>query len=131
MEFENQKIKEIAEKNGVDIIMLFGSRAVGNFRPNSDFDIAYFTNSNFSYEQEGKLFTDLSDVFGTDRIDLLNIKKIKPLILYEIMRNAKVLFARDMLRFYEIRAYAFNRFQDEVKPLFKMKFERLKEKYLS
>lgn len=126
-----EEIKEVANKLGIDLLLLFGSRASGRFRKDSDFDIAYVANEELSFEERGELYNVISDQVGSDRIDLLDMKKIKPLIFYEIMRNCKVLYAKDMMKFYNLRAYAFNRFQDEVKPLFKMKFERLKAQYLS
>jgi len=128
---KSEKIKETAETLGVDLILLFGSRADGSNRKDSDFDIAYLSKKPLDSRSESRLFSALAEYAGSDNLQVVSMKGIKPLFLYEIMRNCKVLFAEDMLKFYQLRAYSFNRFQDEVKPLFKMKFDRLKAEYLS
>ncbi|MEK9185219.1 MAG: nucleotidyltransferase domain-containing protein [Patescibacteria group bacterium] len=126
----SQKIKPIAEKYNMELILLFGSRATTHFRKDSDFDVAYYANKELSFEERSGLYCELSELLESDRIDLLDVKTIKPLIFYEIMKNCRVLYAESILKFYELRVYAFNRFQDEVKSLFQFKFDRLKAKYL-
>jgi len=131
---ENNKDKKeilanVAQKIGVDLIVLFGSRADGSNRKDSDFDIAY--RSKEPLESESELFNILMDYFGSDNLHLLNIRDIKPLTLYEIMRNCKVLYAENMMDFYNLRVYSFRRFEDEVKPLYEIIFNKLKKQYLS
>jgi predicted nucleotidyltransferase len=130
---KEKELEKVAEKLGVDFILLFGSRADGSHREESDFDIAYRAKKplGFLSVKEKKLSRALREYFGSDNLHLTQIKKdIKPLFLYEIMNNCKVIYARDMMDFYNLRIYAFRRFEDEVKPLYEMKFERLKAEYL-
>ncbi len=123
-------LQTAAEKLGVDLIVLFGSRADSTHRPDSDFDIAYRSTAPLDSEADHTLSQALIEYTGSENIHVLNIRPVKPLTLYEIMRNCKVLYAKDMMDFYELRVYAFRRFEDEVKPLFDMKFEQLKAEYL-
>ena len=124
-----EKLKKSAEKLGVDLILLFGSRTDGSNRKDSDFDIAYFSKKPLRSDLD--LFNPLMDYLGSDNLHIVNMRGIKPLFLYEIMNNCKVLYAKNMMNFYNLRAYAFRRYEDEVKPLFKIKFDRLKAEYLS
>lgn len=128
LEETKEKLKEAAEKFGIDLILLFGSRADGSNRKNSDFDIAYFSKK--PLESDLDLFRPLMDYLGSDNLHIVNMKGIKPLFLYEIMRNCKVLYAKNMMDFYNLRVYAFRRFHDEVKPLYEIIFERFKREYL-
>jgi len=130
-DIENKEITlaRAAKKIGVDLVLLFGSQADGSNRRDSDFDIAY--RSKKPLESDSDLFHILMDYVGSENLHILNLRDIKPLTLYEIMRNCKVLYAEDMLDFYNLRAYAFRRFEDEVKPLYELISNRLKKQYLS
>jgi len=129
-ETKEEKFIKALEKLGVSLVLLFGSRADGSFRKESDFDIAYNANKDLSFEEDRELYNILSNYLNSDHIDILDMRKIKPLIFYEIFNNCKVIYAKNMTDFYNRRNYAIKRYYDEVKPLFKMKFERLKSNYL-
>ncbi len=118
-----------AREIGVDLIVLFGSRANDSNHQDSDFDIAY--RSKNPLQSDLDIFQMVMKYVGSENLHILNLRDIKPLTLYEIMRNCKVLYAENMMDFYEMRVYSFRRFEDEVKPLFKIKFDRLKAEYLS
>ena len=117
-----------AKKIGVDLILLFGSRADGSNRRDSDFDIAY--QSKKPLESHSDLFNIIMNYVGSENLHILDLQNVKPLTLYEVVRNCQVLYAEDMLDFYNLRGYAFRRFEDEVKPLYKLIFNRLKKQYL-
>jgi predicted nucleotidyltransferase len=118
-----------AEKLGVGLILLFGSRADGSNRKDSDFDIAYRAKKGTDGNLFKPVFNALMAYTGSDNLHILNLREVKPLTLYEIMRNCKVLYAENMLDFYNLRAAAFRRFEDEVKPLYEIIFNRLKKQY--
>lgn len=129
MQLDN--LRKTAEKLDIDLILLFGSRVDGSFRKDSDFDIAYFSEK--PVESFGDIFQPLMQYIGSDNLHIVHIdlKKVKPLFLYQIMNNCKLLYAKNTMNFYNLRVYAIKRYHDEVKPLFKIKFERLKAEYLS
>ena len=124
---EKEELEKKARELGVDLILLFGSRADGSNRKDSDFDIAY--RSKKPLDPENDLFGPIMNYLGSDNLHILNLHTIKPLTLYEIMRNCKVLYAENMMDFYNFRAYAFRRFYDEVQPLYENIFDRLKKEY--
>lgn len=125
---KEENFKESLLKLGVDLVLIFGSRADGTSRPDSDFDIAYRSKKPLEF---GDIFSVLTNYIGSDNLHILDIHMIKPLTLYEIMRNCKVLHAENMMDFYNLRAYSFRRFEDEVKPLYENIFNRLKIQYIS
>lgn len=131
MEQKDKKVRlaEAAEKLGVDLILLFGSRADESNRPDSDFDIAY--RSEKPIESFGDIFRPLADYIGSDDLHIVDIRNVEPFFFYRIMNNCKVLYIKDMVEFYDLQSYAFRIFEDEVKPLFKIKIDRLKREYLS
>lgn len=123
-------LAETANQIGVDLVLLFGSRADGTNKENSDYDIAYRSDK-FPFESESEIFSAVANFVGSDNLHLVNLRNIKPLILYEIMRNCKVLYAKNMMDFYDLRASTFRRFEDEVKPLYQTIFNKLKAEYLT
>jgi predicted nucleotidyltransferase len=123
------QIKEIGEKYDIELVLLFGSRADGSFRKDSDFDIAYKAERPLNSYEKDQLFILLMRHLGSDNLHIVDMRDVKPLFLYEIMNNCKVLYAKNMMDFYELRVYALRRFEDEVKPLYNIIFERLKNEY--
>src|ERR1035437_11199737 len=52
---KKELLKNVSEKLGVDLVLLFGSRADGSNRKDSDFDIAYSADKNLSSDEESEL----------------------------------------------------------------------------
>lgn len=123
-----KKLREIAEKYDLKLLLLFGSRA-GNkkfLHKESDFDVAYLSQKDLDLEEEAKLVCDLMPVFKSEKIDLMNLKKASPFLFYSIFQNCRILYADDPLLFYYLRSYAFKRYI-EAKPLYQKKSERINE----
>jgi len=59
----------------IDRVVLFGSRAMGNFRFNSDIDLVLFSNE-ISFRRFLDLSADLSDLGLLYRIDLIDFNRI-------------------------------------------------------
>ena len=71
-------------------IYLFGSSAWGKQTPESDLDLAFFSNKKIN---EQKLYEDLSAVFKRGDIDLINLFTAhNHLLRYEILSKGKVLY---------------------------------------
>lgn len=60
----------------VDRLILFGSRAMGTYRPNSDIDLVIFTEG-ISFRRFLDLKAELDDLGLLYRIDLLDFNRIK------------------------------------------------------
>ena len=68
------KLKDIANKYQLDLILMFGSRATGQVHPESDIDIAVYGKEIFSETGKIQLIYEFSNVFHTDNIDLVDLR---------------------------------------------------------
>lgn len=114
---EKKKIRGLAEKYGLDLIILFGSFAAGKNRKESDVDIAVRSKKDFSLSDELSFLRNLNKIIP-GRIDLSIINHANPLHLYEISKNAILLYGskKDFIKF---KLYAFHRYNDYM-PYFKL-----------
>lgn len=122
IDLENLKegLKKIRQKHPIKFVVLFGSRAAGNARDESDFDIAVFLDDDtrlFSHPAFGdllKFFTETLGVFE-DRIDLTDLKYADILLRYEITSEGILLFGNEN-EYENYRLFAFKDYID-AKPL--------------
>ena len=127
MKVDREKIEKYAFEKGIKFITLFGSRALGNRRENSDFDVAVLTTreKNISVlENYSEILDFLSNVLDIPdyRIDLTNLNKANPFLKYEVVSSGKLLYG-DEDEYADYRAGAFKDYIDS-QPLFHL------EKYL-
>ena len=82
------------------MLILFGSRARGDVRTNSDWDFAFLCDS----EQQSKsvlfdseIYAILADLFriNDDQIDAINLVSCSPLLAHAIAQDGKLLYERD------------------------------------
>jgi len=78
------KIKEISEKYNYKFV-IFGSRARGNYKNNSDIDIAIL--GNVSIEDEAKIRIDLDGIDMEYMVDIVFVNKITN---KELMANIEI-----------------------------------------
>jgi predicted nucleotidyltransferase len=124
---QKQILRKIAQKYGLELILLFGSRAVDQAYKTSDFDIAYSSKKRLDLMLEAKLITDLMPVFRSEKIDLLNLKNADPLILFAATNSCQVLYERKPFFFAELRVYAFKKYV-ESKPLYEEQARRIRKR---
>jgi len=90
------------------VAYLFGSATTGQTTPLSDIDIAIlfieptYNNSCEKNDQlqiiETKILLDLMKVFGTEKIDLLNLNEAPLRIQYGALKNKKLIYCSDQER---------------------------------
>lgn len=116
----SKKIKQLAKKYGIDLVLLFGSAVRGKQHAKSDLDIAvlFGDGQDHSLKRYSKLLGELQEVFPDQKVDLSVINHADPLFLKQITDNCKLLFGASR-RLQELRLYAFKRFQDHL-PYFQM-----------
>ena len=127
---QKQKIQEVAKRYGLKLILLFGSQVTGKIHKESDFDIAYLPKKNLSYDDKIDINFQFTLIFPQERyrVDTVNIKKVKPLLLYGIFRKCQVLYAQDDLVFPTYRVYAFRKYM-EIKPFLEKQFKNKLKSY--
>lgn len=95
--------------NQYDLILLvsFGSYQTGRFTAKSDIDLAYQARVTLHSEQQLDLLSALVALFKRDRIDLVDLARANPLLLYEVACSGQVFYEEEdaYLRF-QLKAWA-------------------------
>lgn len=92
-------IARIADRHGVDVLVLHGSRARDDAGPCSDWDFGFLSRSLVEVDA---LNAELATVLGCDRIDVANLSRASALLRYRA--------ARDGIPIYEAQPGTFARF---------------------
>lgn len=88
---EESKVTELARGfPGLDLLMLFGSRARGDDHLDSDWDFAYLAGPSFDPDE---LLARLVLLLETDRIDLVDLRRANGLLRYRAAAEGRLLFA--------------------------------------
>ena len=88
---------------GLDLLILFGSRARGNPRPGADWDFGYL--ADVAADVPG-LLAAVVEALGDDQVDLVDLRRAGGLLRYRA--------ARDGVLLHESEAEAFDRFRLEA-----------------
>lgn len=100
----------LARAAGLELLVLFGSRARGDERPQSDWDLAYLAPRPLSRSQgavdANGLLADLVLALGNDRIDLVDLRTASGLLRHAVASQGQLV--------YEGRPGAFQEFQIEA-----------------
>lgn len=88
-----QKIEELCRKNRVRELSLFGSRARGDNRPNSDYDllVEFFPNSGIGLIEYCRLRLDLVKLLKK-KVDLVSKKGLREHVRENVTGDAKVIY---------------------------------------
>ena len=91
----DERLRELARlaprHGGLKLLVLYGSRARGEARPDSDWDLAYLADE--SFDPDGFL-ADAVLALGSDRIDLVDLGRAGGQLRYRAAAEAHVVFAR-------------------------------------
>ncbi len=74
-------------------IGIFGSRIRGNHHENSDLDILYNLNGNYTLFDLGGMYSDLEELLGM-KVDLTNELRIKTEYYDYIMKDVQVIYEK-------------------------------------
>lgn len=96
------QIAELGKRYGVQLFVLFGSRARGEDGPASDTDVAALFDRPVSGKEELDFFYDVQRLYATDRIDVVVLDKADP-----VLRKHVALYGVPL---YEARRAAFDEF---------------------
>lgn len=111
------EIKTLVEKlPSLKFLILFGSRSRGNHRPDSDWDFA------ISYDKKADndyliALSILSELFDTDLdfIDLIDLDHCSPLMKYQVARDGKLIYEKNLGDFLKFRVRAWKEYADTAK----------------
>ena len=80
-----------AEK-GLRLLVVFGSRARGDERPDSDWDFGYLADQGFDPDS---LLAALVTRLGSDRVDLADLARAGAQLRYRVAAEGRVVYAAD------------------------------------
>ena len=128
---DRHRLSAVAAQFGLRLVVLFGSAARGQARPDSDCDIAV---AGCPRDRIWDLSVALQETIRSGaQLDLVRLEPADPLLRYEILRDAVLLYG-DADLFCEVRAFAFRDFQDSAslfaleKTLLRKKLARIEER---
>lgn len=129
LEIDRDRVREVAEQFQLDLVLLFGSRAKGRVRRHSDYDIAVLDASHpLTREQQLELAGAFTLLLRTDNVDLVFLRRAKPLLRYNAVRECLVLYEREPLLYRRYRWQACKMWEDS-RWLYNLKRRRI-EKFL-
>jgi len=111
LKINKEKIKEIAQKYNLEMVLLFGSQVNSRARPDSDVDVAYSAKKQLSVDEKIGFNNELCDFFKKDIVDQVDIKNANPLLLHEISTNSKLIFGKE-IDYLEFKAFTFRNYID-------------------
>ncbi|MFN8549320.1 MAG: nucleotidyltransferase domain-containing protein [Candidatus Eisenbacteria bacterium] len=75
--------------SGLELLLLFGSRARTDARPDSDWDFGYLATEPFDLPT---LWAALIELVGSDRVDLVDLARASGLLRYQAARDGQCVF---------------------------------------
>jgi len=108
------ELSAVAEKYDLALIILHGSQAKGTAKPGSDYDIAVLRREGaLDADQMLHLLLDLGQALGSERVDLVDLHRASPLLKYEAVRSAQVLYEAKPGTFNLFHVLAWKLYQDD------------------
>jgi len=112
-----EAVAAVAERAGIDLVVLFGSVAQGRLRRESDVDIAVrFIEGKPEFEAEARVADELHEALRPARqLDLVVLNGASPLLLAEVAGDGFVLYAASPETWSRFWIFARRRFEDTEK----------------
>ncbi|MBO3769449.1 MAG: HepT-like ribonuclease domain-containing protein [Thermoproteota archaeon] len=92
------ELSDVFKKHNVVFAYIFGSRARGNAREDSDYDIAvFFRSDEVNILNETLLALDIAEALGisSDRIDVVALNKADSILIARVFKEGEVLYSDD------------------------------------
>jgi predicted nucleotidyltransferase len=119
-------LEDIANKYDLELILMFGSQVNDSTHSESDIDIAVYSKKPITEEKKIQLVYELALILKNERVDLVDIKMVSPLLKKKIFENYRVLYQKERFLVYQLELSALKEFK-ESKVLYDIRHERLKE----
>lgn len=128
--FDQEKIRMLAKKYSLKLLLLFGSQVSGATHALSDYDFGYVSERTFDYVEQANLQSDLVQAIGFQNVETANLSEAGPFLLREVIKNHRVFFTvgDSYERFY---TYAVGTYLDEQRlfDLDQTLYQKTLEKY--
>ena len=92
-----EKLSDVFERNAILLAYLFGSRARGDAREESDYDFAILFGRAVGVLGEVELAIEIADALGipADRVDVISLDRADLDLAFKVVREGKLIYARD------------------------------------
>ena len=126
-----EAVAAVAQREGIDLVVLFGSAARGRLRAESDLDIAVrFVTGRPCFEVEARVAAELHAALQPPReLDLVLLNHASPLLLIQVVAEGISLYEASAEVWPLFWLYARRRFEDTEKYR-RRRWEALQERYL-
>lgn len=113
VDFKSKKLKiaKLAKKHHLCYVVLYGSYAKGQARPNSDIDIAILGKKFIEFQELINLINEFVDIFETDEVDIKSLHHTDALFRYQVTRDGILLYG-DQHEYNHFKAYTFRDYMD-------------------
>lgn len=117
MQVLNDEItRQVEPIEGIAALLVFGSRAVGTERPDSDLDVAVLPSIGDDPKARRKLQTRiavaLADLAPEGRVDVILLDEATDLIRQRILETGRLLICRDRVAFRDLRVRTMREYGD-------------------
>ncbi len=100
----------------VQAALLFGSRASGNARPDSDVDIGVLLDESLTPPEPRKRLRRIIEALAThiaaDRIDVVILNDAPPALAFQVLKHGKIALERDRVALHRFRVRTYARHAD-------------------
>lgn len=120
-----RKVADLAHKHNLLCVVLFGSQASGKTHALSDTDIAFMADKDIDYREQFIIQSDFGDMLNISNLELVNMRRVSPLLMKQIADKGKLLYEDRRSRFIGYKVIAFKLYV-ETAPL-----RLLRDNYLS
>lgn len=111
------KIKKIAKKHQLSLVLLFGSQTTGKTHAHSDVDIAFVSEKYLRPSDVAKIQFEISQKLKIRNLELVDLKNATPLLLKQIAQKSILLYEKESSLFANFKIYGFKRFMEAKKLL--------------
>jgi predicted nucleotidyltransferase len=107
-------LQDICERYGLELVVIFGSRARGQACATSDCDVGVLRKKGIVPAGDFlQLAYQLSQALKLGNIDLVDLRRASPLLKYEVSRWGKPIYQAEPSVFVRFRVLAWKLYQDD------------------
>ncbi len=101
-----------SKRPGVMAVFLFGSYGTEYQTEHSDIDFAVLSDPCLDIGAEAEVLVGLTDILGTDRVDLVNLNKAPLNLQFRVVQTGRIIYEKDYITTCDFIERVADRYQD-------------------